>query len=98
MESKRYVIMGGGEVGRYLARTLSSEGHRVTVIDRDPAKRQLVEEQLDARFVQGNGAHVPTLEAAGVVDCDLLVATSSSDEANLAASLLAIFQPQFWRR
>jgi trk system potassium uptake protein TrkA len=86
---KRYVVMGAGEVGCHLARTLSEEGHRVTLIDTDPAKQQFVEEQLDVRFVLGNGAQVPTLEAAEVAKSDLFVAASSSDEANLAASLLA---------
>jgi len=89
MEAKRFVVMGAGEVGRHLARTLSAQGHAVTLIDPDPAKRRIVEEQLDVRFVLGNGAHVPVLEAAEVEDCELFVAASSSDEANLAASLLA---------
>lgn len=89
MDKKRYVIMGAGEVGRHLARTLSLEGHKVTLIDNNPAKRQLVEEQLDVGFVLGNGSHVPILEAAEVGSCDLFVASSSSDEANLVASLLA---------
>lgn len=88
MDSKRYVVMGAGEVGCYLARSLSAEGHAVTLVDRSPAKRRMVEEQLDVRFVLGNGTHVPVLEEAEVGDCDLFVATSSSDEANLAASLL----------
>jgi trk system potassium uptake protein TrkA len=61
----------------------------VTLIDSDPQKGRLVEEQLDVGFVLGNGTHVPTLETAEVADCDAFVAVSSSDEANLAASLLA---------
>lgn len=89
MKNKRFVIMGAGEVGCHLARTLSAQGHRVTVIDSDASKRQIVEEQIDAAFVHGNGANLPTLEAARVNDCELFVATSSSDEANLATSLLA---------
>ena len=89
MEAKRYVVMGAGEVGRYLARSLSADGHSVTLIDSDPAKGRLVEEQLDVGFVLGNGTHIPTLEAAEVARCELFVAASSSDEANLAASLLA---------
>lgn len=89
MDTDRYVVMGAGEVGCHLARTLSAEGHRVTLIDNDPSKRPFVEEQLDVGFVLGNGAHMPTLEAAEVGKCALFVASSSSDEANLAASLLA---------
>jgi trk system potassium uptake protein TrkA len=89
LTKKHYAVMGAGEVGCHLARTLSADGHRVTLIDSDPAKRRLVEEQLDVGFVLGNGAHMPTLEAADVASCELFVAASSSDEANLAASLLA---------
>lgn len=89
MDMKRFVIMGAGEVGRYLARSLSGSGHSVVLIDSDPAKQRLIEEHLDVSFVLGNGTHVPTLEAAGIAGCDLFVASSSSDEANLAASLLA---------
>jgi len=81
--------MGAGEVGRHLARSLSGDGHRVTVIDSDPEKRSLVEDQLDVAFVLGNGSHIPTLHAARVDQCELFVAASSSDEANLVASLLA---------
>lgn len=87
--TRRYVVMGAGEVGRHLALTLSSAGHAVTIIDQSDAKRQLVEEQLDVGFIHGNGSHVRTLEAADVARCDLFVAASSSDEANLAAALLA---------
>ena len=89
MEDSKFVVMGAGEVGRYLARSLSADGHTVVLIDCDAGKRELVEDQLDVGFVLGSGSHVPVLESAGVADCDLFIAASSSDEANLAASLLA---------
>lgn len=85
----RFVVMGAGEVGRHLAATLSGDGHLVTLVDSDPALRTLVEERLDVGFVLGNGCHVPVLTRAEVGRCDLFVAASSSDEANLAASALA---------
>ncbi len=89
MDPRKFVIMGAGEVGRFLARGLSSEGHAVTVVDHDHHKQAAIEDQLDVGFVLGSGSHVPTLEAAGVANCDLFIAASSSDDANLAASLLA---------
>jgi trk system potassium uptake protein TrkA len=89
MDTKRYVVMGAGEVGCYLARILSAEGHQVTLIDSDPKKQQMVEDQLDVGFVLGNGTHMATLKAAEVGQCEIFVAASSSDEANLVASLLA---------
>lgn len=89
MSPRRYVVMGAGEVGRFLARSLSADGHDVSLVDSNPEKQRIVEEELDVAFVLGNGSHVPTLEAARVDGCELFVAASSSDEANLAASLLA---------
>lgn len=87
--SQRFAVMGAGEVGFHLARTLSREGHSVVVIEANPAVRDAVEETIDAAVVVGNGAHVPVLQAAKVESCDLFMAVSSSDEANLAASVLA---------
>jgi len=89
MERRRYVVMGAGEVGYHLARSLSQEDHDVVVIDRDPARVERIGEELDVLVVPGNGAHLPVLQQAGVDRADLFMAVSSSDEANLAASLLA---------
>ncbi len=89
MDKKRFVVMGAGEVGYLVAQTLSEEGHRVTMIDLDPDKRERIEEELDVSFVLGNGAHLPVLESAGVAKADLFIAASSSEEANLVASLTA---------
>ena len=87
--SEHFAVMGAGEVGFHLARQLSQAGHSLVVIELDPDKRDRVEESLDAAVVLGNGAHVPVLKAAKVERCDLFMAVSSSDEANLAAAVLA---------
>lgn len=89
MSSNRFVVMGAGEVGFHLARTLSREGKDVSIIELDSAKCSRVEDELDVLSVLGNGAHPKILEAAGVPTCELFMAVSSSDEANLASSVLA---------
>ncbi len=89
MERKRYIVMGAGAVGTFLAESLSEEGHSVTLIDLDDHRRGEIEERMDVAFVHGNGSHLPTLRLAGVAGCDLFVAASSSDEANLVAAHLA---------
>lgn len=89
MKKKRYVVMGVGEVGLHLARTLSLAGRDLVVIELDAERCARVEEELDVAVVTGNGTHVPVLESARVADCELFLAVSSSDEANLAASVLA---------
>ncbi len=89
MAPQRYVVMGAGEVGFHLARSLSAEGHEVTVIEVDPAQQERIEEELDVRVIRGNGAHPPVLTAAGADTCNLFMAVSSSDEANLAGARIA---------
>ncbi len=89
MAQKRYVVMGAGEVGFHLARSLSNDGHDVTVIEVDPEGRVRIEESLDVLVIAGNGAQPAVLTAAGVASCDLFMAVSSSDEANLVAARIA---------
>ena len=81
--------MGAGQVGFHLARVLSEAGHEVVVIESDPERRASLEETLDVAVVEGNGAYLPVLERAEVGRAELLMAVSSSDEANMVASLLA---------
>ena len=81
--------MGVGEVGLHLARALSQDGHDVVVIDTSAKRCARAEDELDVAVVHGNGAHVPVLRQAQVGQCDLFLAVSSSDEANLSASVLA---------
>lgn len=85
----RTVIIGAGEVGFSTARMLSREGHDVVLIERDGALVERATEQLDALVIQGNGASPRVLKEAGIGRSDLLVAASSSDEANIIACLSA---------
>ncbi len=89
MKTKKYVVMGAGEVGFHLARSLSREGHDVTVIELDPAIVERIEEELEVTVVRGNGSRPKTLEQAKVGDCELFMAVSSSEEANLTAAIVA---------
>jgi trk system potassium uptake protein TrkA len=85
----RTVIIGAGEVGFNAARMLSREGHDVVLIERDEALVERATEQLDALVIQGNGASPRLLAEGGIKRADLLVAASSSDEANIIACLAA---------
>ena len=48
-------IIGAGEVGFNLAKSLSKEDHDITVIDIDPAKCQKITNHIDARVIEGDG-------------------------------------------
>lgn len=85
----RTVIIGAGEVGFNTARMLSHEGHDVVLIEQDEALVERATEQLDALVVHGNGASPRLLAEAGIDRSELLIAASSSDEANIIACLAA---------
>ena len=85
----RTVIIGAGEVGSNTARMLSEEGHNVVLIEQDETLVERASEQLDALVIHGNGASPRLLAEAGIDKADLLVAASSSDEANIIACLAA---------
>lgn len=89
MADQHFVVMGAGQVGFHLARSLSAEGHSVTVIEIDPERKERIEDELDVLVIGGNGAQPAVLLAAGVARCDLFMAVSSNDDANVVAARIA---------
>lgn len=85
----RILIIGAGAVGFHLARRLSEEHQDVVVIESDPERARMVEEQLDVMTVVGNGASLPVLERARIHKTDLMLAVTSKDEVNLVSCLAA---------
>ena len=81
------VIVGGGEIGLGLSRTLAPR-HDVVVIDHVAA----IADQfaaLDVQVIIGNGTNPDVLRQAGVPTCDFLVAATGMDEVNVLAALIA---------
>jgi len=81
----RIIIVGAGAVGSYLAERLSGGGQDVIVIEDDEARAAQLQESIDALVLHGNGASSHMLEEAGAAKCDLLIAVSDSDGANILA-------------
>ena len=90
MDRNNIVIVGGGLVGQALAGKLSADGNDVALVESNPATARELAETLDVQTVEGNGAMASVLRLAGVETAGLLVASTSSDECNLVAGLLAI--------
>jgi trk system potassium uptake protein len=84
----RVVIVGAGSVGRSIARELLTNGHRVLLIDKDPNAIR-VSSVPDAEWLLADACEITSLEDAGLADCDVVVAASGDDKANLVVSLLA---------
>jgi trk system potassium uptake protein TrkA len=85
----RVIVVGIGEVGRHIARTLSDERHDVTVVDADAGRVEAMQGELDALVMHGNGASPKFLRELRVGEADLLCAVTQSDEVNVIAALAA---------
>ncbi|MBQ6569365.1 MAG: NAD-binding protein, partial [Clostridia bacterium] len=83
------IVVGCGKVGTSIAANLVAEGHNVTVVDKDADVIESITNVHDVYGINGNGTDIETLQDAGVGNCELLVATTGSDEFNMLACFLA---------
>jgi len=83
------IIVGMGEVGRYISRVLVEEDHNVVIIDNSTRALAQAEETLDAMILQGHGGSYKTLRQAGAPEADLFIAVTDHCEVNLIAALRA---------
>ena len=85
----KIIIVGAGKVGSALTQQLSADGHNVTVVDQDPRLIENIINIYDVMGVCGNGAVYSVQKEAEVERAELLIATTSSDELNILACLVA---------
>lgn len=86
----KVIIVGGGQVGSYLATLLQKEGNSITIVENRNKKYDMVRiEQPNARIVMGNGSDPKVLEEAGIEEADVVAAVTGEDETNLVVSTLA---------
>lgn len=81
----KIVIIGAGAVGFELASTISRREHDVWLVERDAGVLERAGEQLDCRFVAGDGVSPGVLRDVGMRDCDLFAAVTDRDEVNIIA-------------
>lgn len=84
----KIAIAGAGNAGRAIARELISNGHQVLLIDKNP-KSLKMESVPNAEWLLADACEITTLDKAGLDQCQVLVAATGDDKANLVASLLA---------
>lgn len=89
----RVIILGCGRVGSTLAAILTSEGHHVTVIDRDQAAFDKAAQRLGPAFTQdtvcGVGIDQVVLRQAGIEEADAFISVTSGDNTNIVAAQMA---------
>ena len=85
----KVVIIGAGEIGSNLARSLSSSHQEVVVVDVDEKRIAALEDGLDVETLLGSGADPGILKAAGLDRASLFIAVTDRDETNLMAVSIA---------
>ena|SRR6056297_3542952 len=83
------VILGGGRIGRYIARDMSDKGHEVTVIERKASRCEQLVVETDVLVIEGDACDVRYQEQAHTDRADAFVATTHEDDDNLVACQLA---------
>ncbi len=77
------IIVGGGKVGFYLAKTLRGQGHETVIIEQDKEQCRMCADLLDVRVCCGDGTSQNVLRTAGAEDADVVAAVTGRDESNL---------------
>jgi trk system potassium uptake protein TrkA len=85
----KIIILGAGQVGSSVAANLCGEANDITVVDRNPACLQSLQDRLDLRGIVGHGSHPEVLAQAGAQDADMIIALTPSDEVNMIACQVA---------
>ncbi len=91
-EARRVVIVGGGNIGLFLARQLEQEHPDVKakIIEIDGGRAEFVADQLGRTVViNGDALDRAILDEANVAEAEAIVAVANDDEVNILSSLLA---------
>jgi trk system potassium uptake protein TrkA len=90
------LIVGAGRVGSAVARSALLAGHDVSVLDEDPLSHERLEVGMDTswedgggRFTVGTALEIEALEAAGIGEADVFIASTNGDNTNLVIAQLA---------
>ena len=84
----RVAIAGAGAVGRSVAAELLENGHEVLLIDKD-ARAIKADTVPQAEWLLADACELSSLDEAALQRCDVVIACTGDDKANLVISLLA---------
>lgn len=84
----RVGIAGAGKIGRSVARELLDCGHKVLLIERERSNFE-PHTVPEADWLNADACELTALQEAGLQTCDVLIAATGDDKANLVVGLLA---------
>jgi trk system potassium uptake protein TrkA len=90
-QARRVIIIGGGNIGYYVASGLEKIGNmKIRIIESDRARAETIAAQLDRTIVlQGDGLDRALLREAGVEDAESVVAVTNNEQVNILSSVIA---------
>ncbi|HAS05061.1 MAG TPA: portal protein [Dehalococcoidia bacterium] len=86
------IIVGGGRLGYYLARTLLDEQHEVLIIEKDASTVQSIVNEMGSVCIKGDGCETAVLAEAGTNRADIFISVTGDDEDNLVACQVAKYK------
>lgn len=90
-QARRVIIVGGGNIGLYVAKGLEKLGAmKIRLIERDRKRAEFIAEELERTIVlQGDGLDRAILQEAGVTEAETVVTVTDNDQVNILASVVA---------
>ena len=85
----KVLLVGAGKLGFRLAKSLVDENCDITILDNDDKVIENVNNSLDVLTVNANALDFQILEELDLASYDLLIASTTSDEANVLISTLS---------
>ncbi len=83
------IIVGGGKIGYYLARSLINRDYEVCLMEKNPVNARRLAADLGDVVMQADGCDPLVLQSAGVERADLVFAATGDDPDNLVVCQMA---------
>ncbi len=89
-EIKNIMILGGGKIGKRVAKELSESDLNVKLVESNKNKAQeLADELSDCLVILGDGTNVELLEDEGIDQMDAFISVTGDSETNIMSCLMA---------
>jgi len=90
-QARHIVIIGGGNIGSYVAKELESvSGVRVRIIERNKEQAEIVAEALKRTVIlSGDAMDAAIQEEAGVANSEMVICLTNDDKTNILSAVLA---------
>ena len=86
---KSVAIIGGGNVGFMLAKSLEDMRIKIKIIETDYDRCEYLAQELEKTLViNGDGTNLKLLDEEEIGSCDVVISVTNNDERNLLCSLL----------